>query len=61
MAVHSNTFGGLHLTGKDADKFRKQATYGRSNNAAKVSATRGLASAKILLENGQVKVAEPAS
>lgn len=60
MAVHSNTFGGLHLTGKDAKKFRNQAKFGRPNKAAKASAKTGIASAKLLLANGHVKVAEPA-
>jgi hypothetical protein len=61
VAVHSNTFGGLHLTGADARKFRNQAKYGRPNKAAKTSAAKGVASAKVLLANGQVKVAEPTS
>lgn len=61
VAVHSNTFGGLQLTGKDAEKFRNQAKFGRSNKAAKRSAARGVASAKALLENGHVKVAETTS
>lgn len=58
MAVHSNTFGGLHLTGEDAKKFRNQAQFGRPNEAAKQSAANGIAAAKALLANGHVKVAK---
>lgn len=58
MAVHSNTFGGLRLSGEDAKKFRSQVSSGRSSQAAKNSALKGIASAKTLLANGHVKVAK---
>ena len=61
MAVHSNTFGGLHLTGEDAKKFRKQVKSRRPSKAAKDSAKRGIAIASVLLEKGQARVAEPAA
>lgn len=61
MAVLSNTFGGLHLSGTDAKKFRDQVKFGRANDAAKASALKGRSLAKSLAENGQVKVAKPTS
>lgn len=57
MAVHSNTFGGLQLTGDDAKKFRSQVKSGRSNQAAKNSAANGIAAARALLKEDYVKVA----
>lgn len=58
MAVHSNTFGGLHLTGEDAKKFRRQVRSGRSSEAAKTTASNGVSSAIALLKKGEVKVAK---
>jgi hypothetical protein len=56
MAVHSNTFGGLVLSGDDAAKFRSQVRYGRPNQAAKDAVARGLAAAEQLRINGYIKV-----
>ena len=56
MAVHSNTFGGLRLTGEEAKKFRNQVKYGRSNAAAKATAKRGRGLADDLLRDGFVKI-----
>lgn len=61
MAVHSNTFGGLQLSGEDAKKFRSQVTSGRPSSAAKASALKGVAAAQQLLSTGQVKVAKTAA
>lgn len=61
MAVHSNTFGGLRLSGEDAKKFRSQVSSGRPSQAAKASAKQGVFAAKVLLEKGQVKVATVAA
>lgn len=58
MAVHSNTFGGLQLSGEDAKKFRSQVASGRPSQAAKISASKGVAAATALLANGRVKVAK---
>lgn len=58
MAVVSNTFGGLLLSGEDARKFRRQVSHGRASAAAKESAANGKLSASSLLENGYVKVAK---
>lgn len=58
MAVHSNTFGGLQLSGVDAKKFRNQTRSGHASNAAKTTASNGILAARKLLKNGQVKVAK---
>lgn len=41
MAIKSNAFGRVVLTGEDAKKFADQVTYGRPKDAAKVNAKRG--------------------
>lgn len=61
MAVHSNTFGGLQLSGEDAKKFRSQVSSGRPSQAAKASAKHGIFAANALLQTGQVKVAKVAA
>lgn len=58
MAVHSNTNGGLQLTGADAKKFRSQVSSGRQSEAARNSAAKGINSARALFANGHVKVAK---
>lgn len=35
MAIYSNPFGSIRLTGEDAEKFLRQVRYGRPNAAAK--------------------------
>lgn len=55
MAVHSNTFGGLHLSGDDARKFVAQSRTGQSA-AVKQTVSRGKMLAAALLETGQVKI-----
>lgn len=60
MAVHSNTFGGVQLSGQDAEKFRKQTRTRHKSEAATKAATNGIAAARKLIANGRVKVAEPA-
>lgn len=61
MTVQSNTFGGLHLTGEDAKKFRSQVTSGRPSKAAKDTAAKGVATATALLSKGHVKVVKTAA
>ena len=58
MAVISNAFGGLQLSGEDALKFRNQTRARTKSSAAKASARSGVASAKALMANGYVKVAK---
>lgn len=55
MAVHSNTFGGLHLSGDDARKFVAQSRTGQSA-IVKQTVSRGKMLAAALLETGQVKI-----
>lgn len=61
MAVHSNTFGGLQLSGEDAKKFRGQVRSSKPNGAAKTTASNGIAAATQLLKHGSVKVAKSAA
>lgn len=58
MAVHSNTFGGLHLTGDDARKFVAQSRTAQSV-AVKQTVSRGKTLAAALLTTGQVKIDKP--
>lgn len=58
MAVNSDAFGGLHLTGEDAKKFRAQTRARVKSQAARLAASNGLAAAKALLSQGYVKVAK---
>lgn len=58
MAVHSNTFGGLQLSGEDAKKFRSQTRSANASAAAKSTASNGILAAKSLLSSGYVKVAK---
>ena len=58
MAVISNTFGGLQLSGEDAKKFRNQTRARTKSSAAKASARSGIATARALIENGYVTVAK---
>lgn len=57
MAVISDAFGGLYLSGEDAKKFRNQTRARHKNAAADKSAQRGLKSARRLVEDGCVEVA----
>ena len=41
MAIKSNAFGRVVLSGRDAKKFAAQVTYGKPKQAAKVNAKRG--------------------
>lgn len=41
MAIKSNAFGRVTLSGQDAKKFEKQVTYGKPKVAAKANAKRG--------------------
>lgn len=57
MAVISDTFGGLYLTGEDATKFRNQTRARHNNPAARAAAERGVKAARKLIEEGRVEVA----
>lgn len=56
MAVFSDTFGGLRLTGEDAAKFERQVRYGRTTTRAIESARRGSKLAAALLRDGEVRI-----
>jgi hypothetical protein len=56
MAVQSDSFGGVRLTGHDAIKFRNQVRYGRSSKAARETAARGRAMVANLLNDGVVRI-----
>lgn len=58
MAVISDAFGGLHLTGEDAKKFRNQTRARVKSPAANAAARSGIAAARQLLSTGFVKVAK---
>ncbi|WP_218916886.1 hypothetical protein [Sphingobium yanoikuyae] len=60
MAVHSNTFGGLQLSGEDAKKFRNQVRSAYRSDAVKATAVSGIANAKAIIANGHVKVVKKA-
>lgn len=53
MAVISSAFGSVTLTEEDAQKFRRQVTYGRPKPRAKESLVRGVAMATSFRENGR--------
>ncbi len=42
MAIHSNAFGRVSLTGDDAKKFKRQVTFGRPKANAKDNVERGV-------------------
>jgi hypothetical protein len=56
MAVYTNTFGGLRLTGDDAAKFRSQVRHGRTSEAARQTAARGRGMAARLSRGEHIKV-----
>lgn len=45
MSVKTDTFGGVQLSGRDAEKFIRQVKYGRVNKKAVEFAVRGKSSA----------------
>jgi hypothetical protein len=55
VAVYSNIFGGLHLSGEDARKFVAQSRTGQSATV-KATVSRGKELAAVLLSTGQVKI-----
>ena len=54
MAIYSNPFGGVRLTGEDAEKFLRQVRYGRPNAAAKATAARVKVMREKMREHGGV-------
>jgi hypothetical protein len=56
MSIESTNFGVTRLSKKDADKFRKQVSYGRSPKAASASLKSGRVLLGKLDRSGHVKV-----
>lgn len=54
MSIHSSAFGGVFLTGKDAEKFVNQVRYGRPKKAASETVKRGSEAAKTLISTGKL-------
>ena len=54
MSIKSDSFSGVVLTKKDAEKFRSQVTYGRPNAAAVESVRRGLKHTDEFQKTGKV-------
>ena len=52
MAIDSNPFGRITLTGEDAKKFRDQVTYGKPKKAASESLARGVELSRQMQQNG---------
>lgn len=52
MSVKTDTFGGVQLSGQDAEKFIRQVKYGRVNQKAVELAVRGRNSAVEYAEKG---------
>lgn len=61
MAVHSNTFGGVLLSGYDAEKFRTQVRSSKTSVAAKAAAVSGILAARKLFADGSVRVHKTAA
>ncbi|MBM3928453.1 MAG: hypothetical protein FJ335_08360 [Sphingomonadales bacterium] len=56
MAVVSNSFGGLRLTGEDAAKFRRQVSFGRPGGQVRSSVQQRIAAARLLVRDGSVTI-----
>lgn len=52
MSIKSNPFGGVTLSGKDAEKFKNQVLYGKPNQAAKNTVKRGVALSRKFQRDG---------
>lgn len=52
MAIESDAFSRVTLTGEDAKKFKRQVTFGRPKAAAKENVARGVEMVKSYHQNG---------
>lgn len=52
MAIQSNAFGRVTLTGEDAKKFKRQVTFGRPKAGARENVARGVELAKAFRSSG---------
>ncbi len=56
MSIKSTTFGGVQLSGDEADTFRRQVSFGRPKQAAKESVERGKKMLNEFNSNGLVRI-----
>jgi len=56
MSVRTTVFGAVRLSGEDAQKFKKQVKYGRSNRAARDTLERGSKLLSVYQKHGCVTV-----
>jgi len=56
MSVKTSTFGGVRLSGEEAEKFARQVKYGRPKQAAQESVRRGVVMLDEFEKTGQVIV-----
>lgn len=56
MAINSTAFGRVTLTDADAEKFIRQATYGRPKPAARETAQRGVELSREFQREGKIKL-----
>lgn len=56
MSVKSSTFGGVRLSGEEAEKFRRQVAYGKPKAAAHTAAERGRIMLKEFNTQGYVRI-----
>lgn len=61
MSIKSHAFGRVTLTGRDAQKFKNQVTYGKAKPAAKETVKRGVELVRKLRESGKVVLSVPSS
>jgi hypothetical protein len=52
VAIESNPFGRITLTGEDAKKFRDQVTHGKPKKAASESVARGVELSRQMQQSG---------
>lgn len=52
MSIKSHAFGRVTLTQHDAEKFKKQVTYGKPKPAAKEAVKRGVEMSRIFRDSG---------
>lgn len=53
MAIHSTAFGSVTLTEDDAEKFKRQVTYGRPKAEASATVRRGVKAAEEFRSSGR--------
>lgn len=54
MGIKSHAFGRVTLTGRDAEKFKNQVTYGKPKAAAVAAVKRGVVLSRELQQTGKI-------